>query len=213
MTLSVDLDALAPSVRYKLLTATIIPRPVAWVTTSNADGSTNAAPYSFFNVFGQDPALVVLGLQHKADGTPKDTTVNIRRSGEFVVNIADEALTEVMVATAAAFATGVSEPEALGLATAPATGVGVRRLGAAPVSISCTRKVALSFSEERELLVGEAVGLDARDGLIDTATWRVDWDGYWPIARLFADKYARLEEIAPHAIPSVADAPEKEPHT
>lgn len=60
MTLSVDLNALTPALRYKLLTAVVLPRPVAWVTTLGTDGVVNAAPYSFFNLFGKDPALVIL---------------------------------------------------------------------------------------------------------------------------------------------------------
>ena len=88
MTLSLDLDAMEPALRYKLLTAVVIPRPVAWVTTVGVDGTVNAAPYSFFNLLGKDRALVILGLEHHADGSAKDTTENIRRTGEFVINIA-----------------------------------------------------------------------------------------------------------------------------
>ncbi|MEM6896542.1 MAG: flavin reductase family protein [Pseudomonadota bacterium] len=201
MTLSVDFDALPPAIRYKLLTAVVIPRPVAWITTLNPDGSANAAPYSFFNVFGQDPALVVLGLQHKADGSAKDTPANIGSSGEFVINIANVALTEAMVATATAYAPGVSEPEALELALAPSSKIATPRLAEAPVALECRRVVSLTFSQERELLVGEVIGLTAMDGLIDTDTWYVDWQGNWPIARLFGERYARLEEIGAFPIP------------
>lgn len=201
MTLSVDLDALDPALRYKLLTATVIPRPVAWVTTLGAAGQVNAAPFSFFNVFGQDPALIVLGLEHHKDGSLKDTTANIRRSGEFVVNIATPDLLADMVGTAAAYPPEVSEPEALGLALEPSSLVAPPRLAAAPVSIECCRHTMLSFSAERDLVIGRAVGLSARDGLIDTATWRVDWGSDYPVARLFADKYARLDELAPCTIP------------
>ena len=203
MTLALDLDALAPRDRYKLLTALVIPRPVAWITTLNADGSANAAPFSFFNVFGSDPALVVLGLEHRADGVPKDTTANIRRTGEFVVNLATEALLDDMVATASAYSAGMSETAALGLGTAPSRQVSPPRLAAAPVAIECRRLVGLSFSEERELPVGQAVALAARDGLIDPDRMHVDWAGDMPVARLFADRYASLAELAPRPIPSL----------
>ena len=82
----IDFDGLDPKLRYKLMCGAVIPRPVAWITTIGKDGTVNAAPYSFFNVFGEDPALVVVGLGHKA-GEPKDTTRNILETGEFVVNI------------------------------------------------------------------------------------------------------------------------------
>jgi len=203
MTHMVDFNAVSPDIRYKLLTAMVIPRPVAWVTTLNPDGSANAAPYSFFNVFGQDPALVVLGLQHKADGSAKDTTANIRRSGEFVINIADESLTEAMVATAAPYPSGMSEPAVLDLALEPSAKVAPPRLAESPVALECRQVLSLSFSAERDLLVGEVIGLAARDGLIDPETWRVDWQDNWPIARLFGAKYARLQEIGSFPIPPV----------
>src|SRR5579864_9307133 len=87
---------LAPRDRYKLLCAVVVPRPIALVTTLDENGALNAAPFSFFNVFSEDPALVVLGLQHRPDGTPKDTTRNIHRCGEFVVHMVDEALASAM---------------------------------------------------------------------------------------------------------------------
>ncbi|SDZ95131.1 flavin reductase family protein [Rubrimonas cliftonensis] len=200
--MQVDLDALPAQDRYKLLAAVVIPRPVAWVTTVSPEGVVNAAPYSFFNVFGETPALIVLGLQHKPDGTPKDTTRNIERTGEFVVNLATPALTEAMVATAAAYPPERGEPEALGLETAPSAKVAPPRLAAAPVSLECRRIVSLAFGPNRALLVGEAVALHAREGLVDPETLRVDWGGDYPVARLFADRYGRVEEIEPRVIPA-----------
>lgn len=211
MTLSLDLDAMTPALRYKLLTAVVLPRPVAWVMTVGADGVVNAAPFSFFNLFGQDPALVILGLEHHADGSPKDTTENIRRSGEFVVNIVTPDLTASMVATAAAYPSAVSEPQALGLGVSPSAFVGPPRLADVPVAIECTLLDRLTYSPERDIVVGRAVGLAAQDGLIDTGTWRVDWNGTYPVARLFADRYARLDEIAPRTIPSLSEPKEPRP--
>lgn len=201
MTLNVDLGALDPKDRYKLLTAVVIPRPVAWVTTISDEGIVNAAPFSFFNLFGKDPALVALGLEHHADGSPKDTTRNIRAGGEFVINIATPDLTVAMVGTAAHYAPTAGEPEALGLPTAPSAHIAPPRLADVPVAIECRRTVALTFSPEREIVIGEAVGLAAREGMVDLANWHVHWNGDYPIARLFADRYARLEEIAPQSVP------------
>jgi flavin reductase (DIM6/NTAB) family NADH-FMN oxidoreductase RutF len=198
----IDLLSLAPQDRYKLLTAVVIPRPVAWVTTVSPAGVVNAAPYSFFNLFGKDPATVILGLEHRADGTPKDTTRNIHDTREFVVNIATPSLNAAMVATAAAYDPGVSEPEALGLPLAPSVMVRPPRLADVPVAIECRFTVSLVFGPEREILVGEAVGLAARDGMIDMERLYVDWAGDFPVARLFADRYARLEEIERQPIPA-----------
>jgi flavin reductase (DIM6/NTAB) family NADH-FMN oxidoreductase RutF len=82
--------------RYKLLCGVVVPRPIALVTTLDENGAVNAAPFSFFNVFSEDPPLVVLGLQHRADLSPKDTTRNIQRNGQFVVHMVDEALAAAM---------------------------------------------------------------------------------------------------------------------
>ena len=201
--IEIDLLSLAPRDRYKLLTAVVIPRPVAWVTTLSAGGVVNAAPYSFFNLFGKDPALVILGLEHRSDGSPKDTARNIRDTGEFVVNIATPDLNEAMVATAAAYPAEQGEPEALGLVTAASAHVAPPRLAQVPVAIECRHTVTLGFSAERDIVIGEAVGLAARDGLIDLDTMYVDWGGNYPVARLFADRYARLEEIERRSIPKI----------
>lgn len=201
MTDHLDLDAISAQDRYKLLSALIVPRPVAWVTTMSRQGVVNAAPYSFFNVFGQDPAVIILGLQHKPDGSRKDTTRNIDETGEFVVNLATPALLADMVATASAYAPDESEPEALGLKLAPSRKVKPPRLADAPVAIECERMMALSLSAERSILLGRAIGLATRNGLVDTNGMYVDWGGDYPVARLFADRYARLEDIERHSIP------------
>jgi len=201
----IDLTALPPRDRYKLLTAVVLPRPVAWVTTVGAAGQINAAPFSFFNVFGQDPALVILGLEHRADGSAKDTTQNIRRTGEFVINIVTPDLCADMVATAADYVETLSEVEVLGLALTASAQVRPPKIADAPVAMECKRLDTLIYSDEREIVVGEVVALAAHDGLIDDTTLHVDWQGHYPVARLFADKYARLDEIAPRAIPPLEE--------
>lgn len=208
MTTQIDLTELAPQERYKLLTALVIPRPVAWVITQDKSGRVNAAPFSFFNLFGQDPALVILGLEHSRDGAgPKDTARNIAATEEFVVNIVTPDLIGPMVETAAAYPPDVSEPQALGLELVPSSQVAPPRLATAPVAIECRLKDRLHYSDERDIVVGEAVALVARDGLIDTGRMHVDWGGNLPLARLFADRYARLEEIARHPIPQLKEQP------
>src|ERR1700730_5778126 len=78
--------------RYKILTAFVLPRPIAWVTTLGPTGVVNAAPFSFFNVFAEDPPLVMFAVNKRPDGRLKDTWLNIQRTGEFVVNLIDEPL-------------------------------------------------------------------------------------------------------------------------
>jgi flavin reductase (DIM6/NTAB) family NADH-FMN oxidoreductase RutF len=81
---------------YKLLVATIGPRPIAWVTTQDTDGTINAAPFSFFNAMSGDPPVVAVGIGGRAPGDVKDTGGNIRRTGQFVVNLVSYQLAEPM---------------------------------------------------------------------------------------------------------------------
>src|ERR1700674_1593805 len=124
----ISFHELDPHERYKLLCGVVVPRPLALVTTLDANDAINAAPFSFFNVFSEEPPLVVLGLQHKPDRTPKDTTRNIHRDGEFVVHMVDEALAKAMNDCAVDFPSGESEATAAGLATLPSVDVKVPRL-------------------------------------------------------------------------------------
>ena len=185
---------LSPHDRYKLLCGVVVPRPIALVTTLDANGAVNAAPFSFFNVFSEDPPLVVLGLQHKPDRTPKDTTRNIHRDGEFVVHMVDEPLALAMNDCAVDFPAGESEVAAIGLAILPSVNVKVPRLAAAPFALECRRNVALAFGPGRELLVGEVLRIHARDGLVNEANMYVDLAAYRPIGRLFANLYTYQRE-------------------
>ena len=203
--LFLDFESLAARDRYKLITATIVPRPIALVTTRNADGGTNCAPFSFFNVFSEDPPLVVLGLQSRPDFKLKDTTENIRRSGEFVVHMVDESIVEAMVLCAANFPPGVSEIPAAGFTLERSPKVDVDRILEAPFSFACRRVTVLQFAKTRDLAIGEILGLSARDGLIEEATLRVNWAAYHPVGRLFASHYTRTRDRFSHDIPSLAE--------
>ena len=167
----------------------------------SSEGINNAAPYSFFNVFGQDPAVIILGLEHKADGTAKDTENNINLLNEFVVNLVSSKVLGNMVDTAAAYAPGESEPDILGLSLTSSKKVKPPRLTDSPVAIECERIMSLSLSRERSILLGRAVGIFAKDGLIDSTTLQVDWANDYPIARLFADQYAEISRIRRFSIP------------
>jgi flavin reductase (DIM6/NTAB) family NADH-FMN oxidoreductase RutF len=137
----------------------------------------------------------VLGLQHKADRTRKDTTRNIHRDGEFVVHMVDEALAKAMNDCAIDFPPGESEVAAAGLATLPSVDVAVPRLAAAPFALECRRSVALSFAPGRELLIGEVLRVHAREGLVDPANLHVDGAAYQPIGRMFGNLYSSQREV------------------
>jgi len=185
---------LEPRERYKLLCASVTPRPIALVTCVSPEGVVNAAPFSFFNVFSEDPALVVLGLQHGPGNHPKDTTRHIAAAGEFVVNLVDEGLAEAMNICAIDFPPEVSEIDAAGLALLPGVSVAVPRIAEAPFALECRKQVALAFSPTRELLIGEVVRIHARAGLVDPKTLRVSMSDYKPVGRMFGDGYSRQND-------------------
>jgi flavin reductase (DIM6/NTAB) family NADH-FMN oxidoreductase RutF len=188
---TVSFGEIGPHERYKLLCATIVPRPIALVTSVDAAGVVNAAPFSFFNVFSEEPPLVVLGVQHRPDRNRKDTSRNIAESGVFVVNLVDEALADAMNICAVDFPPEVSEIEAAGLTLVPGAAVPVPRIEQAPFALECRRTVTLAFGPEREIVLGEVLTLHARDDLLDLATLRIAADRYQPVGRLFANGYAR----------------------
>lgn len=192
--LEIDFNTISPKERYKLLVGFIIPRPIAFVTTVAADGRTNAAPFSFFNVFGEDPALVVLGFDRRSDGTLKDTVRNILDTGEFVVNMVDESLAKAMNDCAVEFPGDVDELAETGLSPENSHLVKAPRIKASPVSFECRHLQSIQFKPHRMLMMGEVVWMRATDTVIDAEKMRVIDDAYRPVGRLYADLYSRQSD-------------------
>ncbi len=198
----VDFEKISSHERYKLLTAAVVPRPIALVSTLAPDGSVNAAPFSFFNVFSEDPALAVLGLQHAPDGSIKDTTRHILDTGEFVINLVDHPLADAMVVCAARLPANASEIEAAGLTVAASHHVRPPRIAQAPVSLECRTWEIRQITPTRHLAIGEIVALNARDGLIDPDTLYFDMNVYEPIGRLVANSYCHTGDRFELKVPS-----------
>jgi flavin reductase (DIM6/NTAB) family NADH-FMN oxidoreductase RutF len=180
--------------RYKVLTSVVIPRPIALVTSLSPGGHVNAAPFSFFNVFSEEPPLVVLGLQSRGEGAMKDTTANVRRTGEFVVNLVSEEIAGAMNTCAIDFPPEIGELAAAGLTPIPSRDVAPPAIAEAPVALECRRMMIVNVSIERDLLVGEVIRVRARPGIIDPETLYLDIDAYRPVARLYASFYATLHD-------------------
>jgi flavin reductase (DIM6/NTAB) family NADH-FMN oxidoreductase RutF len=168
---------------YPLLASLVTPRPIALVTTLGPDGVVNAAPFSFFNVFGAEPPYCAFAPSDRDDGSPKDTARNIRLNHEFVVNLVDETIAEAMNRCAASLPYGVSELASAGLTPAPSSVVKVPRLAEAPASLECTEHSTLHIGDNR-LVIGLIHRLHAREGLIDPGTLRVNLDQLHTIGRL-----------------------------
>ena len=183
-----DFRTLPAQDRYRLLCSFVAPRPIALVTTVSADGLSNAAPMSFFNVFAQEPPIVILGVQVRPDGAPKDTVVNIRETGEFVVNLCDLAIAQAMVDCGIIFPRGVDEVEKTGLSLAPSTQVRPGRVLESPCSMECRLAQSIEYPL-RSIILGEVVQMHVRDDCLDEAGRYVRPEVYQPIARLHADNY------------------------
>src|SRR4051812_5892200 len=157
MTMHFDFATLSAPERYKLLCGLVVPRPIALITTISAAGVVNAAPFSFFNVFSENPPLVVVGLQVKPDLSIKDTTRNVRANGMFVINMVDEPLANDMANCAISFPSDMGEPEALQLPMNAGVSVPVPHLAGAPAALECRKVTMMNFGAERDLLIGEVL--------------------------------------------------------
>ncbi len=181
----IELDVLTTHAdrAYPILAGLVTPRPIAWITTLNEDGSVNAAPFSFFNMVGAEPPLVVFAPGDRDDGSPKDTARNCRRTGEFVVNLVDEALAEVMVRTSTSLPYGVSETEREQLATAPSSVVAPPRIAAAPAALECKVHSIQQIGENR-LVLGIVHRVQVHEEFFDQDTLRVRGEKFHPIGRM-----------------------------
>lgn len=188
--LAADLD---PQQTYKLITAVVVPRPIAWVCTRSAAGVLNVAPFSAFTFVSNKPPMLGVNVGRKA-GVLKDTGTNIRATGEYVVHIGDESLVEAIHASAVEHPPDVSEVELLGLATTPSDVVAVPRLTAPPIAMECRFHRAIAFGDTgSEFIVGEVLVFHIRDGLL--ADGKIDSRALNPLCRLAGPNYATLGRV------------------
>ena len=188
-------DNITPATAYKLLSSTILPRPIAFVTSMNAAGQMNAAPFSFFNAVGYEPPVVVLGFTPQADGSQKDTPNNILETKEFVVNLVDEALAVQMNICAATLPADVDEIALANLDTLPSLDIHPPRLAASPVSFECRYFNDMPLSGGGRIIVGEVIHFHLRDEIISGMDpLRIDLDKLNPISRLSGVKYGRITD-------------------
>jgi flavin reductase (DIM6/NTAB) family NADH-FMN oxidoreductase RutF len=191
--MDLDFGKLTEYQRYKLMASLIIPRPIALVTTVSAQGVVNAAPFSMFNMLGEEPPIVMISLNKREGGQLKDTATNILASGEFVVHLVDEAIAEQMHRCGEHFPPDVSEVKAVGFTTAPSNAVRPPRIAEAPVSLECTLFEKLE-TPSRHIFIGRVLWMHARDDLIDLERYRVRLQNYFPIARFGASFYTRTRD-------------------
>ncbi|WP_372826005.1 flavin reductase family protein [Polaromonas sp.] len=191
--MNIDFSAITEYQRYKLMASLIVPRPIALITTLSEDGVVNAAPFSMFNMLGEEPPIVMVSINRLQDGQLKHTAANIVRTGEFVVHLTDEAMAAQMHRCGERFPADVSELAAVGLTAAPSKRVKPPRIAEAPAAFECTLYETLETAS-RQIFIGQVHWLHAREGLIDTELWRVRLQDYFPVARFGASFYINTRE-------------------
>ncbi|MFM7335018.1 MAG: flavin reductase family protein [Tabrizicola sp.] len=183
-----DFTVLPEDDRYRLLTNFVGPRPIALVSTVDDRGRHNAAPMSFFNVFSHEPPILILGIQPREDGAPKDTVANLRRSGEFVVHMVDMAIAQAMLVTGRDVPPDVDEIALAGLTAVPSVQVAARRIAESACAMECRVEQIIDYPR-RAIILGRVVQMFVRDECLDAAGRYVDPATYQPIARLHMDNY------------------------
>lgn len=194
--MQLNLAELTATQRYHVLSSLVVPRPIAWVTTLNEDGAVNAAPFSYFQLMGENPPLVVLGIGKRSDGSAKDSFRNIRRSREFVINIVTEENAEWMNLCATDFPSEMSEVATLGLETLPSMLVKPPRLAVAPAQLE-GREIQTLLIGGNQVVMGELLMAHIRDEFIEAQSLRVLTEKMHVIGRLqggTAGGYVRTRE-------------------
>ncbi len=170
---------------YNLLIGLVAPRPIALVTSRGEAGALNAAPFSAYNYLCTDPPVVGIGVTDRPGGgfVPKDTARNIRRTGEFVVNVVTEDLLKQMNVCATDFPAEVSEVEMAGLHTTESKLVGVPRLAEAHAALECVEHATIEIGRSR-IILGRVVAMYVEDQYVDPAGPYIRADELHAIGRM-----------------------------
>ena len=195
---------------YKLLIGSVVPRPIAWVSSVDADGVRNLAPFSYFMAITHDPPTVAFSSGPRGADIgggvrgKKDTLHNVEVTREFVVNVVDDALAEAMNVTSGDYAADVDEFTKAGLEAASSVKVRAPRVAAAPVSMECRLAQIIPVGNlPHHLIVGEIVHVHVRDDVYDPATGRLDMHRLKPVGRLAGHLYTHVHDIFEMKRPAV----------
>lgn len=191
--LSIDPNEQTERENYKLLVGSVIPRPIAFVTSMSADGIVNAAPFSYFNIVASDPPLLSVSIQSRA-GALKDTARNAIETEEFVIHVVDESNVEEVNKTAASLPPEESEISLTTLTLIDSEAVKVPSVKEAKVRFECRLEQAVELGGTR-LLIGRVVRFVIDESIYDNG--RIDPEALKPVSRLAGINYAKLGDIFP----------------
>jgi len=182
----------------KLMTGAILPRPIGWISTVNANGQPNLAPYSFFNmVCANPPTVVFCPMIRSTDKEQKDTLNNIKANGEFVVNFVTEGLAEAMNLSSQETFPDVDEFKLAGLTPAPSVAVKVPRVAESPIHFECKLTQIVEIGNNPgggSVVIGEVVHLQVDDGIL-LGEDKIDLAAFRPIGRLAGGDYVRMTDL------------------
>jgi flavin reductase (DIM6/NTAB) family NADH-FMN oxidoreductase RutF len=182
---------------YQTLVGVVTPRPIAWVTTVDAEGRVNLAPFSFFNAFGANPPVVVFSPTLNRRSEKKDTLRNVEATGQFVLNAATAALAEKVNLSSKELPPGESEIELTGLTTVPSVKVRPPRIAESPAHMECVVRQIVPIGTgpiAANLVIGEVVLIHVDDAVLD-AGGRPDPRKLRTIARLGGDYYCHTSDL------------------
>jgi flavin reductase (DIM6/NTAB) family NADH-FMN oxidoreductase RutF len=201
-----DLETVETPIAYKLLAATVMPRPIAWVVTQDAQGLVNAAPYSFFNVMGSAPPTLALGMLANPARGFKDSARNILDTGEFVVNLVPERLVAAMNITAIDAPRGVEELALAGLAVTPSTHIAPPRISESPVAFECRTHTTVETGPHQLVVIGQVIAVHIDDRFIlDAERAHIDTPALDLVARSYGSDYVRSHDTFQLTRPNWAD--------
>jgi len=196
----IDPRSFGQTALYQLLIGCVVPRPIAWVSTVDAEGVRNLAPFSYFMAITDDPPTIAFSSSLRGERgtarTKKDTLRNVESTREFVVNVVDDALAEQMNLTSGDYEPEVDEFALTALTAAPGTRVRAARVAEAPISMECRLvQIVPVGNGPASLVIGEIVYFHVRDGLYDAATGRIDLHRLHPVGRLAGNLYTHVHDI------------------
>ena len=190
-------DTLSSKAIYKLLTGSIIPRPIAWIATIDDAGTNNLAPFSYFNMVGDDPPHVMFSTQ-RLNNSNKDTLNNVLSTKQFVVNMVTEALAEQMNSTSQAVPAEVDEFHMVGVTPIPSSVVKPMRVKESLVQFEC-EMVHHYFLEDHKqggacVVIGRVVRMHFDESVL-LEDYKINMETYKPIARLAGSNYSKIGEV------------------
>jgi flavin reductase (DIM6/NTAB) family NADH-FMN oxidoreductase RutF len=201
-----DMDHVAEPIAYKLLAATVMPRPIAWVVTQDRNGIRNCAPFSFFNIMGTEPPVLAIAIQGQDNNRFKDTAANIFDTTEFCVNLVPEQMVEAMNTTAIDAPQGVDELDLAGLQTCPSQKIKPPRIVGSPVAFECRMLSSIVTGPHQVMVIGRVVSTYIDDRFVlNPERAYIDTPALNLVARSYGSTYVRSSDTFELARPKWAD--------